>query len=108
MIVDDTTRMPPDELNSRPSLLHLDTVPVMGKNFDVLLLRADAVVSAPCGKEALGQRVLAVSQDDLTRSDAEFLAVALPNAIVLRWSFRCLPRRWARPWCCCLISECIV
>ncbi|MBE6661632.1 MAG: hypothetical protein E7605_09570 [Ruminococcaceae bacterium] len=89
MIVDDTTRMPPDELNSRPSLLHLDTVPVMGQNFDVLLLRADAVVSAPCGKEALGQRVLAVSQDDLTRSDAEFLAVALPEcdrvALVVPW-----------------------
>ena len=62
MIVDDTTRMPHDELNSRPSLLHLDTVPVMGKNFDVLLLRADAVVSAPCGKEALGQRVLALEK----------------------------------------------
>ena len=79
MMVDDTALMLPDELNSRPSLLHLDTVPVMGKNFDVLLLQADAVVSAPREKGALGRRVLAAAGEHLTSPDALFFAVALPE-----------------------------
>ena len=79
MMVDDTALMLPDELNSRPSLLHLDTVPVMGKNFDVLLLQADAVVSAPREKEALGRRVLAAAGEHLTSPDALLFAVALPE-----------------------------
>ena len=79
MMVDDTALMLPDELNSRPSLLHLDTVPVMGKNFDVLLLQADAVVSAPREKGALGRRVLAAVGEHLTSPDALLFAVALPE-----------------------------
>ena len=71
--------MMPNELNSRPSLLPLDTSPVIDENFDLMLLRADAVVSVPTAKEGIGQTVLGAVREYLRCPDADFLAVALPE-----------------------------
>ncbi|MBR2620761.1 MAG: hypothetical protein IKC97_00110 [Clostridia bacterium] len=79
MALDNIHGMLPDELNSRPSLLHLDTSPIMGDNFDLMLLRADAIVSAPSGKEGVARAVLCAARDVLLCPDAKFLAVVLPE-----------------------------